>query len=363
MKPTATRASDRMPSQFRLDLSVAPGNAHEFDLWRSGMEPLFAMDAPDEEARSSFAVKMTSFQFADVAIIFGNSSAASFKRTAPMIARSGFDNICLLVYTKGGCVLNIEGHAAEVNAGDICFLDLSRRCTLLAPNYESLTLILPRAMLEPHVANLDDLHGRILSRSSPLNAMLFNHMQILFAEAASLNSEDAHAAASGTAALIAAFSGPSENGRDTIAQFEFVVSLHTLRRFVEDHLSRSDLGPDFICRHFGVSRATLYRAFQPVGGVSHYIHQRRLMRAYRMITDRNQAHLRVGAIAARCGFSNNSVFSRSFRQAYDMAPSELRSAQERTRLEQIEISNEAGFGTMSRWLLGLDIFERQIPQP
>jgi hypothetical protein len=71
-----------MPSQFRLDLSLAPGNAREFDLWRGGMSPLFEMDAADAKARSSFGAQLTGYQFADVAIVSGFSSAATFKRTA-----------------------------------------------------------------------------------------------------------------------------------------------------------------------------------------------------------------------------------------------------------------------------------------
>ena len=123
---SSIRARRRMPSQFRLDLSVKPGNAREFDQWRSGMSPLFAMDAPDAEARSSFGAQLTSYQFADVAIVSGRSSAATFQRTAQHIARSGIDNIALLVYAEGGCALDAEGRATEVHAGDVCFLDLSR---------------------------------------------------------------------------------------------------------------------------------------------------------------------------------------------------------------------------------------------
>jgi len=347
-----------MPSQFRLDLSVTPGNAHEFDLWRSGMSPLFTLDAPDAETRSAFGVQLTSYQFADVALVSGSSSAATFERRAPLIARSGLDNICLLVYAEGGCALDIEGRAAEVHAGDVCFLDLSRPSSLRAPNYESLTLILPRAALQPHIADLDDLHGRILQKSNPLNAMLVGHLRTLFAEAPALNAADGRMAANGTAALVAAFAGPSDIGRDTIARSESATSLLTFRRFVETNLHDPELGPEFICRKLGVSRAKLYRAFEPVSGVSDYIHQRRLTRARQLITDPAYAHQRIGVIAAQCGFGNSSVFSRAFRQAYGIPPSEWRVAFERAELGDASYYGEAGFGTMSRWLLGLDIVGR-----
>jgi AraC-like DNA-binding protein len=350
----SNQARARIPAQFRLDVSVTPGNAREFDLWRSGMSPLFAIDCADSEARSSYGAQLTSYQFADVAIVSGHASATTFERTAPLIARSGIDSISLLVYTKGGCALDVEGRAAEVRPGDVCFLDLSRPINLRAPDYESLTLILPRAALAPHLADLDGLHGRVLQKSNPLNTILVNHLQTLFAQAPSLSAADGRAAAKGTAALIAAFAGPSANGRDAIARTESATSLHALRRFIEAHFHNMDLGPEFICRQLGISRAKLYRAFEPMGGVSHYILQRRLTLAYRMLVDPADADQRVGAIASRCGFGNVSVFNRAFRDAYAMSPTELRDGFERDELADVRFSGEAGFGTMSRWLLGLD---------
>jgi hypothetical protein len=89
LKRSAIRARSEVPSQFRLEVSVAPGNGHEYDLWRSGISPLFVLDAPDAETRSSFGLQMTSYQFADVAIAAGRSSAANLKRSASMTALSG----------------------------------------------------------------------------------------------------------------------------------------------------------------------------------------------------------------------------------------------------------------------------------
>jgi AraC-like DNA-binding protein len=347
-----------MPSQFRLDLSVQPGNAREFDLWRSGMSPLFAMDAPDAEARSSFGAQLTSYQFADVAIVSGRSSAATFQRTAQHIARSGIDSIGLVVYAEGGCALGVEGRAAEVHAGDVCFLDLSRPISIKAPDYESLTLMLPRAALQQHIGDLDGLHGQILKKTSPLSGILVGHLRALFEAAPLLDATDGRAAANGTAALIAAFGGPSANGRDAIVQSKSMTSLNAIRQLIEANLPRLDLGPDFICGQLGISRAKLYRVFEPMDGVSHYILQRRLTLAHQLIANPANTHHRIGAIAARCGFANVSVFSRSFRQSYGMSPTELLRASERAEPADVRFSGESGFGTMSRWLLGLDTMGR-----
>lgn len=356
MEPSATRRRGTLPAPFRLSLSVAPGNAREFDLWRCGYAPIYAADASHVRARSSFGAEMTGYLFGDVAIASDRSSAAVFERTTQTIARSGIDHISVLVYSAGGCALDIEGRAAELHVGDVCIFDMTRRSAVRAPDHANLAIVLPRALLAPHVADIDGLHGLILRRSTPLNTMLVSHMQTFFAEAPTLGLSDARAAAAGTAALVAAFAGPSAEGRDTIAQA--AASLQAARRTIEENLHDPDLGPDFVCRQLGMSRAKLYRLFEPIGGVSHYIQERRIARAYRIITDPAHARERVGAIAARCGFSNASVFSRAFRQAFGMSPAELRDAVGRAETADIGLAGDSAFETMRRWLLGLDATRR-----
>jgi AraC-like DNA-binding protein len=342
------------PAQFRLKLSVSPGNAHEFDLWRFGMSPMFSIDARDPDARSAFEVDFTSYQFGDLAISRGSSSAATFERTAQTIARSGLDNIGVVTYLAGGCNLDADERLTEVHPGDVCILDMTRRTIVRGPDYESLAVVLPRALLEPLLPNLDDLHGLILKKETPLAIMLVDHLRSLFREAPSLGLGDARAAARGTAALIAAFAGALANGRDTSAQAAAAASLQPLRRTIEANLANRDLGPEFLSRHAGVSRATLYRLFEPIGGVRAYIQQRRLTRAYQMITDPAHARLRVGTIAAHCGFSNDSVFSRAFREAYGVSPSDLRNASGRRDASDLGLFQDSGFTTMNRWLIGMD---------
>jgi len=342
--PTEHHAA--LPAQFRLDLTVTPGNAQEFELWRFGISPMFAMEA---RTRSSFGMGMTTYQFGDVALSAGTTSAATFTRTNQTIAHSGLDNICLLIYAEGGCDLDADGRVSEVHAGDVCILDLARRMTIRAPDSRDISLVLPRALLAPLLPNLDSLHGLILKRSTPLNTMLVNHLRSLVAEAPSLGLRDARAAASGTAALIAAFAGAYANGRDTPAQAAAIASLQALRRIVEENLANPELTPEFLSQKAGVSRATLYRLFEPIGGVRQYIQQRRLMRAYQMISGPAHTRERIGTIAALCGFSDNTVFGRAFRKAYRMSPSELRNAAGEPDAHP-EFATATSFLVMNRWL-------------
>jgi len=340
-------------SSSRLDISVSPGNAHDFDLWRHGLSPLYEMDTPEPAARASYAAEMTSYFVADMGIAEGSASAAHFNRTPLTIARGGLDNICVLLYSQGGCRLDTEGRSTEVHAGDVCFLDMTRQSELRASYYQTLSVVLPRALLAPLVADLDGLHGRIMQKSTSLNTMLASHLRTLFDEAPVLTSKDAGAAAHGTAALVAAFAGASGKGREAIEQASANASLQSARRLIEAQLHEPDLGPELVCQRLGMSRAKLYRLFEPIGGVGEYIQQRRLSRAYQALTDPAQANLYIGVIATQCGFGSASVFSRAFRNAFGISPTDLRANQTRTDADETGLSGDNAFATMRRQLLGM----------
>lgn len=352
MEPPASRTTRRSPN--KVSLSIDAGDAREFDQWRSGYSPLYEMDAESVTARTSFRAGVTAYNLADVVIIDGYSSAATLRRTAQTIARSTVDHIGLTLHSEGGCSLDIEGRAAEVHPGEMFFLDMTRPSTLRTSDFKSLTLVLPRTLLAPHVTDLDSLHGKILPGTSPLNQMLAAHMRMLSAQAPALDIPDMHAAARGTAALVAAFAGASVDGRELISQMAVGASLETCRRMIEANLHDPDMGPDFLCQKLGVSRAKLYRMFEPLGGVSQHIQRRRLMRAYQTFVDPAHARERISTIAARCGFTNVSAFNRVFRQIYGMSPTELRIAAASAELDEAELSGDRALRTMKRWLHGPD---------
>jgi hypothetical protein len=66
---------------------------------------------------------------------------------------------------------------------------------------------MPRALLAPFVPNIDAVHGLVLPKASPLNAMVVAHLQTLIAEAPALGMTDARTIAHASAALIGAVAG------------------------------------------------------------------------------------------------------------------------------------------------------------
>lgn len=349
MRATAPRLTE----PFQFTLRVAPGSAEDFEQWRFGVAPMFAMDAADAEGRASFALDGTAYQFPGLSVSSVSSSPTVFDRNRKVVARGGMDQVIVQAYLAGGYRLTVEGQETEVRAGDICVYDMTRPCLIRATSYLNITIIFARAALEPLVADIGALHGVILPHGSPLNTLLLSHMRLFYAEAPSLGNAEGIAAARATEGLIAACLGPSASGRDAARHATAVVAIQRLRRLIEVHLGDPDLGPDFLCRQGGVSRATLYRLFEPFGGVSNFIRQRRLARAFRMLSDPLFRTLHIHALAARCGFASYAAFSRALRQTYGMSPSDIRAGAGFGHASQD--SGDGTFFALNRWLRGIDV--------
>jgi AraC-like DNA-binding protein len=96
-------------------------------------------------------------------------------------------------------------------------------------------------------------------------------------------------------------------------------------QLIAEHLTSAALGVAKLARLSGASRSSLYRLFEPHGGVASYIQGERLRRAAAALGD--PADLRkVSQIAASCGLFDHSAFSRMFRARFGATPSDFRRA-------------------------------------
>ena len=149
-------------------------------------------------------------------------------------------------------------------------------------------------------------------------------MRSLISRLPLMTAEEGTAAAAGSVAMIAACFQPAA-ATFARAKSELLDSLLVqMRRHIAQRLREGELDVDTLCRVFGISRATLYRLFEPFGGVATYIHNQRLSHVFTALMNPLQNHCRISEIAHDWGFSSESHFSRSFRKAFGMSPSEAR---------------------------------------
>lgn len=98
------------------------------------------------------------------------------------------------------------------------------------------------------------------------------------------------------------------------------------RRAMERYLAarlRRNVGVEDLCQEFHTSRATVYRLFEPHGGIRKYLGRARLERAYADLCQSDPKHVQVAEVAAAWQFSEPSSFSRKFRQQFGLSPSDV----------------------------------------
>lgn len=312
-----------LPS-FSFVGSAASSAEEAFWTWRSITSPLFDVSIPDSRAVDAFQVNVDSYHLGP--LVFGSVSANAqrFHRSPLTIARSGVDHYLVQLYTHGGYAGEVEGRAIEVRSGDISILDLSQTVRTQAERFHNLNCIVPRSMLEPLVRYPDGLHGTVLSGQTGLGHVLATYMQTIHKTANSLSAEDGAAISEATASLIAGCFGPSAESRETVATAKRGALLLTVKRYIEANLADPGLTVEGITREFHVSRATLVRMFEPLGGLSGYIRERRMLRCFAELTSPSPSHRSIADLSYSWGFGNEAAFSRAFRRMFDMSPREAR---------------------------------------
>lgn len=152
---------------------------------------------------------------------------------------------------------------------------------------------------------------------------LTDYMLLLHRSLPDLRSADVPHIAAATTSLLAACLAPS---RDHIAEAQRPIEVSIMNRAsrtVAKHLANPQLAPDWLCRELGVSRSSLYRIFEPVGGVSTYIRRERLRKTRDALMDSSDGRS-ISTIAEQWGFTDPSTYSRMFKKEFGISPSEAR---------------------------------------
>lgn len=258
-------------------------------------------------------------------LVLGRFASAPqvFERGPRAIAAGGLDHFLIQLYEHGGFAGSAGRSDIRVRAGDICILDLTRTLHTRASDFRNVTLIAPRPLLEAYVDDVDALAGIVLSGDEPLTAMLAHHMRTLHGEMPQMAQDEAEAAARATVALIAVAAQRharfgSTGARPPVSRFRAIVA------HIDANLHDDSLSPNAICADLGLSRATLYRLFKPVGGVAEFIRIRRLETAMRLLIAPQNRHVGIAEIAFGCGFKSLSSFSKAFRNHFGSSAREIR---------------------------------------
>ncbi|WP_051278340.1 helix-turn-helix domain-containing protein [Solimonas flava] len=295
-----------------------------FDAWHDAAAVIF--DTDRETPRRGFAAAITAYHAGEFVISDTRFGAQRFERPLRKLRADGLDHFLIQLYRRGGYAGRSGDDTLQVRPGELSVLDLSRPISTRASSAETVSLVIPRRLLEGCV-DVDTLHGSVLSGARA--DLLGDYLTALLRRMPELACEDVASVVRATGELLAALLAPSADNVARARDPLRALTLERARRHIEQHLCSPQLGADTLCAALGISRATLYRLFDASGGVQAYIRKRRLQRVRDALLDpREQRH--IATLAYAHGFASEAHFCRAFRRLFGLAPGELRQARHKT---------------------------------
>lgn len=220
-----------------------------------------------------------------------------------------------------------HGTAAQFVPG-VLALDMGQAMHMHRPTRARvLAFFIPRDKVAAVIADPESIHGRTLSYASPLGQLIHAQVQHLTQRLRYLDQGSAQEAISLCLDLIlAAFAKQVrlDDGARAVARQALMACV---KRYIIANLHKKHLSAMMVQQAFPqVPRPTLYRMFEPEGGLAAYIRNCRLWVAARELIELRQTP--VSEIAYGLGFGSASDFSRAFKRSYYVSPLDFRTAGE-----------------------------------
>lgn len=313
------------PLHFRLADLAKP----RFGDWRRSLATVFDVGADPVEI-GLFEGDIAAWSTDRFLLSEIKASRIRLIRSPETIVRSRLDHFAIKLLVSGSMAGLAGPTEIDAEPGDIYFLDLSQPVNLQTSARggitADITLWIPRARLLASISDEHALHGLGVKGTSPAGALIGASLRSLVAQVDRMSVLEMDAIVNGVVELAASAIAPMLETAAVSGVAVPLASFVTIRRFIDRNLTSPELGPEMIANNFGLSRASLYRLFEPIGGIAGYIRKQRLKRCFQEITAAEFANQRIGQIAYRFGFKNISAFSRLFRVTYGASPREAREA-------------------------------------
>lgn len=210
--------------------------------------------------------------------------------------------------------------------GDICFYDAHDPAALDFPEcFRTKVFLVPYESLGLCETDVRRLAGTSVPRMSRLGSLLSPFLSEL-ADTASSSRPPVGELLAWNAVNVLATLATERLGRDATGTPDARTPMMArILEFIDLHLTDEDLSPETIAGAHHISARYLHRLFQDEGTtVGRWIQRRRLEECRRDLMIRVRGGRTIAAVANRWGFMSATHFSRVFRAAYGMSPSEWR---------------------------------------
>lgn len=230
------------------------------------------------------------------------------------------------VHARGRGMIEQDSRQARLAPGDLTFVDLSRPHRWAYSSAQVVTVAFPPALLPLRRKELARLTGVRIRGDRGIGALVSSVARQLPERLDDCSAADG--ARLGTAVLdlvAAALAARLDRTQEVPPDSRQRALLLRVLAFIDKRLGDPGLSPATIAAAHYISVSYLYRLFETERATpAAWIRRRRLERCRRDLLDPALWHTPVSTIAARWGFASPAHFSRAFRAAHGLPPTEYR---------------------------------------
>lgn len=298
-----------------------------YDYWHEVLCKKVILHDCIPECRETFRGELKAGAVADIALVSYENTPMYCRATLRQVRHANSEEFFVVRQQRAGVMLLEQaGHEVLLEGGDITLLDPRRP---MAAKYikGSMPLILkvPRRELEARVGKTQQMIAVSIKPSEPEYALTSAFLEMLPAHADALDAVTADIVRDQALDLIAVSLAKAMDRKMPRVSSARALVLVNIRAAIEARLTDPALNSETVAAAVGVSVRYANAVLSEAGtSIMRLIRARRLERCRRALRDPSQDTRTISEIAYGWGFSDMTHFSRSFRAAFGLLPSEYR---------------------------------------
>jgi AraC-like DNA-binding protein len=237
---------------------------------------------------------------------------------AVLLLNSGTDE--MLVEQKGKSIACTLGAAVLIEQCEPSSIEVSAQhlCDFIA-------IQLPRQQLRGQTCNLEDRFMTPIPASASALALAYAYVDTLLKRTGAEQTDVPRFAADHIVDLVVAAVAPKSSRQEIQTPNLRAARFETVRRELDRNFMMAGFSLTALARRLPVSSRYVQALFSEAGtSFTDELTNRRLTRAYEMLSSPRYAHMNVMDVAHECGFPTVSHFHRIFRRRFDATPGEVR---------------------------------------
>ncbi|GAA3979782.1 helix-turn-helix domain-containing protein [Streptomyces plumbiresistens] len=280
-----------------------------------------------EEPETGLQARMHLWRIGALDLFTSHNTGFRLTRTARHVRQESRPIVAVALQSRGLGRAEIDGEQGIVGPDDVyLFNEMTPREFGWAGKGAAQAILIDFDRLGLPMEILRNSTFRL--RASPLHDVVLQHVRALWRDPERLAADPgAPALANATIELVRALVVSASQEAGALAREIMDDTLLTrMLAYARRHLGDRDLDAGLIAREHAISVRHLYEVFQRAGlSLEQWIISERLEGARNTLASPQLGHPTVAAVARRWGFANPGHFTRRFRAAYGLTPSEWRS--------------------------------------